>query len=401
MNLLDIVIILAAVAYGIGGFRSGAVVGLFSLVGFFGGAAVGAQVARPIGSALVNGRAQIPIAILCVLLLAMLGQLLGVMLAHQVKRHLLRGRGQPLDSAVGAVLGVAAVLLVAWMVALPLATSAYPTLAAQASQSKIVRAVNQVVPDPVRTLYSSLRTYFNRSGFPPVLGDLPSTSVVPVDPPPASLPGSVRQTVTRDRGSIVKIYGEAPQCGRGIEGSGFVYAPHRVLTNAHVVAGTDKVGVVVGQTGSGQARTTPARVIAFDPNRDVAVLAVPGLSSPRLPFASRAADSGSPAVVVGYPEDGGYTVRAARVRSRTTVRGTNIYGHGDVTRSIYSVRAVVRSGNSGGPLLDYQGRVLGIVFATALDSSDTGFVLTDSETEPARKAAQAGRSVSTQTCTPG
>lgn len=398
MNLLDVVIILAAIAYGIGGFRSGAVVGAFSLVGFFGGAAIGAQVARPLGSALADGRAQIPIAIVSVLLLAMLGQLLGVFIAGHIRHRFVRAGARPWDSALGAVLGVVAVLLVSWMVALPLATSAYPSLAAQASQSKIVRGVNQVVPDGVRGLYSSLRNFFNQSGFPPVLGDLPSTSVVAVAPPPANLPADAARNITAAQRSIVKIYGQAPECGRGIEGSGFVYARNRVMTNAHVVAGTRSVEVVVGPSNSD---TVTARVVVFDPDRDIAVLAVPGLDRRALSFDPDPASQGTPAVVAGYPQDGPYTTRSARVRTITTVRGTNIYGNGDVRREIYSVRAIVRSGNSGGPMLGYDGRVLGMVFATALDSPDTGFVLTEQEVrQRADEGRRASAAVATGNCTP-
>ncbi|MEO9137958.1 MAG: MarP family serine protease [Jatrophihabitans sp.] len=401
MNLLDLIIVLAAIAYAIGGFRSGAVVGAFSLVGFFGGAAIGAQLAQPLGKRLADGRVQIPIAIMCVLLLAMIGQLLGVYIAGHVKRHLVRERGRPWDSGVGAVLGVVSVLLVAWMVALPLASSAYPGLAAEASQSTIVRGVNDVVPGKVRGLYSSLRDFFNRSGFPPVLGDLPSTSVVAVPAPPTDLPASVQAQVRTAQQSIVKVYGQAPECSRGIEGSGFVYAPHRVLTNAHVVAGTRSVQVVA-RDASGRVRTVKATVVVFDPNRDVAVLDVSGLDAPPLAFATVDAKQGSPAVVIGYPQDGPYTVRSARVRSQITVRGSNIYGNGEIRREIYSVRAVIRSGNSGGPLLGYDGRVLGMVFATALDSSDTGFVLTKNEIDGrAAEGRQRTAAVGTGACTPG
>ena len=132
------------------------------------------------------------------------------------------------------------------------------------------------------------------------------------------------------------------------------------------------------------------------------MLAVPQLDAPALRFAASPAGSGTPAVVIGYPQDGPYTVRGARVRSQTVVRGTNIYGDGDVQREIYAVRAVVRSGNSGGPMLGYDGRVLGMVFATALDSADTGFVLTDSElTGRARQGRTTSRAVGTGACTPG
>jgi S1-C subfamily serine protease len=396
VNLLDLVIVLAAVAYAVGGFRSGAVVGIFSLLGFFGGAVLGAQLAKPLGSKLADGRAQIPVAIFCVLVLATLGQLLGVYVAGQVRAKVVRERGRSWDAAIGSGLGVLSVLLVAWMVAVPLASSPYPSLASEASHSKIVRSVNDVMPDGVRRLYSSLRGFLDQSGFPPVFGDLPSTSVVAVPPPPSNLSPAVRRRVEVAANSTFKIYGQAPQCGRGIEGSGFVYAPHRVLTNAHVVAGTRDVEVQVSAH-----QNLPARVVLFDPGRDVAVLDVPGLNAPALRFATQDAKRGDPALVLGYPENGPFTVRSARVRAKTTVGGTDIYGSDSVRRSIYSIRAIVRSGNSGGPLLADDGTVLGMVFATASDSPDTGFALSDDEIGPdAAKGRTLTRPVATGACTP-
>lgn len=397
MNLLDLIIVLAAIAYGIGGFRSGAVVGVFSLLGFFGGAAIGAQIAQPLGSRLVEGRAQVPVAIFCVLVLATLGQLLGVYAAsHLRSRVVVHDRARMWDSGVGAALSVFAVLLVAWMVAVPLARSPYPALAGEASHSKIVRWVNGVVPTDFRNLYSSLRSYLDRSGFPPVFGDLPSTSIVAVPPPPANLAPTVRARVHHARESVVKILGTAPQCGRSIEGSGFVYAPDHILTNAHVVAGTNDVHV---DLVSGEVLS--ARVVLFDPERDVAVLDAPGLNAPRLRFSAKDGTTGDPALVLGYPENGGFNVQSARIRSRGTVGGSDIYGKNSVQRSIYSVRAVVRSGNSGGPLLGYDGTVLGMVFATAIDSPDTGFALADEEiAQDAQRARARTAAVGTGACTP-
>jgi S1-C subfamily serine protease len=396
VNLLDLVIVLAAIAYAIGGFRSGAVVGAFSLLGFFGGAVLGAQLAKPLGSHLADGRAQVPVGIFCVLVVATIGQLLGVYVAGHVRAKVVRERGRSWDAGIGAGLGVLSVLLVAWMVAVPLASSPYPKLSAEASHSKIVRGVNDVMPTGVRRLYSSLRSFLDRSGFPPVFGDLPSTSIVAVPPPPSGLSPQVRRRVEVAANSVFKIYGQAPQCGRGIEGSGFVFAPHRILTNAHVVAGTREVEVQVSDTQS-----LPARVVLFDPNRDVAVLDVPALGAAALRFTGTDAKQGDPALVLGYPENGPFTVRSARVRAKSTVGGTNIYGNHSVRRSIYSVRAIVRSGNSGGPLLADDGTVLGMVFATASDSPDTGFALSDDEI---RSDANRGRSltqkVGTGGCTP-
>ena len=393
MNLLDVIVILAAIAYGIGGFRSGAVIGVCSLIGFFGGAAIGAQLAEPLGSRVADGRAQVPVAIICVLVFATVGQILAVFVGGKIKNRIVRGRGRPVDSAIGAVLGVLSVLLVAWMIAVPLASSPYPRLAAEASQSKIVRGVNDSVPQGVRSLYSSLRSFLNQSGFPPVFGDLPPSSVVDV-PAPANLSPTEQRTVDAAHPSVLKILGEAPECGREIEGSGFVYAKHRVLTNAHLDAGTRRLVV---QTDDGPLA---ARVVVFDPASDVAVLSVPELKAPALKFTAAPASSGDAAIVLGYPENGPFTVGPARVRQRTTIGGRDIYDHRGVERSIYSIRGTVRSGNSGGPLLSSNGTVLGMVFARALTSTDTGYVLSNDQIRAdAAKGRDAGDAVDTQGCT--
>jgi S1-C subfamily serine protease len=395
VNLLDLLIVLAAIAYAIGGYRSGAVVGVCSLIGFFGGAALGAQIAKPLGSRVADGRAQVPVAILCVLVLATAGQLVAVYLAGRIKERIVRGRARPVDAGVGAVLGVLSVLLVAWMIAVPLASSPYPRLAAEASQSTIVRGVDGAVPGGFRNLYASLREFVNQSGFPPVLGDLPSTTVVDVAAPPDLTPAQRRVVDTAHR-SIFKIYGEAPECSREIEGSGFVFAAHRILTNAHVVAGARTVRV---QTADGLQR---ASVVLYDPERDVAVLDVPSMNAPSLPFAGADARTGDPATVLGFPLNGPFTVRTARVRSKGVVSGRDIYNDRSVNRDIYALRAVVREGNSGGPLLSAAGSVLGMVFARALDSADTGFALSDDEIRADAAAGRvATRPVGTQACTSG
>lgn len=397
MNTLDLIIIVAAVAYGIGGLRHGAVVGVLSMLGFFTGAVIGAQLASPIGSWIADGTARVPVAILSVLLFAMLGQLLGAWIAGHVKARIVRDRGRALDSGIGSLIGAGSVLLVAWMIAVPLASSPYPSLASEASHSKIVRAVNDVLPGEVRSLYSSLRSYLNDSGFPPVFGDLPRAPVVGVDAPDAKLPPNVAARIRDAARSVFKIYGEAPSCGRGIEGSGFVYAPNRIATNAHVVAGTRQVAIHVSDQLS-----LPATVVVYDPQRDVAVLNVPGLDATPLAMAKEPAQRGDPAAVVGYPGDGPLVVGSARVGSRASVSGTNIYGNGRVEREIYGLRAVIRSGNSGGPLLAQDGSVLGMVFATALDSPDTGYALTDAEIAgDLANGRTATAPVATGGCTPG
>jgi S1-C subfamily serine protease len=395
VNVLDVIILVAAIAYGFTGFRNGAVIGAMSLLGFFLGAVLGAQLASPLGSWLADGHAQVPIAIVCVLMLAMLGQLAGIWIGGHIKTHVVRERGRPIDSGAGLLFGIVSVLLVAWMVAVPLASSPYPALASAASHSTIVRGVDDVMPDDVRSLYSSLRNYLDRSGFPPVFGDLPDAPIVGV-PAPAELSRATKQRILAIQPSVVKIYGVADSCNRRTEGSGFVYATDRIMTNAHVVAGASEVAV---QLGDGLHAAT---VVLYDPEKDVAVLRVKDLGKRALTFAGNPAATGDPAVVLGYPEDGPYTAGAARVRSRTTVSGADIYGSGSVRREVYAVRAKVRSGNSGGPLVTNGGHVLGVVFATALDSSDTGYALTAAEVaDDASKGRTADTPVETGRCTAG
>jgi S1-C subfamily serine protease len=370
-DLLDLVVVLAAVGYAYGGFRNGAVLGALSFAGFFGGAAAGAQLAKPLGRQLADGAAQVPVAIVCVLFFALLGQLIAVWIGGKLRARLTWHPARQLDHVVGALFSAAAVLLVSWMIAVPLAVAPYPTVADQVRRSVVIRAVDDTLPDNIRNLYGSLRLFVDRSGFPQVFGALQPTRIV--DVPPAD-PALLHSTaVSRARPSVLKVRSVARSCDRGIEGSSFVYAPQRVLTNAHVVAGANQVQV---QTSSGPLN---ARVVLFDPGRDVAVLYVPGLTAKPLPLAKTVASSGQDAIVLGYPQDGPFDVRPARVRDREKISGRDIYGQLSVDRDIYTIRSVVRSGNSGGPLIATNGNVLGIVFASALDSADTGFVLTAQE----------------------
>ncbi|SDJ51966.1 Colicin V production protein [Frankineae bacterium MT45] len=392
MNLVDFLIVATAFAFAFGGFRNGAVVGICSLAGFVLGVAVGARIAEPVTSHFVKGSAQVPVAIVIVVLTALLIQGGVVYLGRMLRQRITWSSVQRADAVVGAIFGVVSVLVASWIIAVPLASAPYPSIVSAVRNSVIVRDVDGVMPSGARNIYSSLRTYLDRSGFPPVFGDLQATQIVDVPAPDPSLVTSA--AVVRARSSVVKIYGIARSCDRQIEGSGFVYAPNRILTNAHVVAGTSEVTV---QTPSG---STSARVVVYDPERDLAVLAVSGLKVTPLTFATDQAKTDASAIVLGYPEDGPFDVRAARVRERENLVGRDIYGAGRVTREIYSIRALVRSGNSGGPLISTDGRVLGVVFATALDSTDTGFVLTAAEAAPDYNAGRtATAKVSTGACT--
>jgi S1-C subfamily serine protease len=172
---------------------------------------------------------------------------------------------------------------------------------------------------------------------------------------------------------VVKIRAIAPSCQKVLEGSGFVLSPDRVMTNAHVVAGANSVTV--------EASGNPydATVVSYDPTVDIAILSVPNLPSGPLPFANTPVTSGTQAVVMGYPGGGGFMATPARIRELIELSGPDIYRSATVNREVYTVRASVEQGNSGGPLIDLNGQVLGVVFGAAVDDNDTGFVLTAKE----------------------
>jgi S1-C subfamily serine protease len=212
-----------------------------------------------------------------------------------------------------------------------------------------------------------------------------------IAPPDTALQKSA--IVSQVHGSVVKIRGNATSCSRSLEGSGFVIAPQRVMTNAHVVAGTDEVAI---ETTEGRF---PARVVYFNPEVDIAVLAVPRFGVKALTLADQAAQAGDSAIVLGYPLDGPYTATPARIRSRINLHGPDIYESKTVQRDVFTVRAAIRSGNSGGPMIDPSGRVIGVVFGAAVEDPDTGFTLTANQVRSEVDAAPAqSAQVSTGAC---
>ena len=237
------------------------------------------------------------------------------------------------------------------------------------------------MPSQARELSNALRDTVDTRGFPDVFDGLAPTRVKDVAAPDPKLVASAAvQTAMK---SVVKVRGTAQSCSRSIEGTGFVYAPNRVMTNAHVVAGTRSVTVELFGTRH------IAYVVVYDPARDLAVLYVPNFAAPVLRFASRPAATETDAIVVGYPLDGPFDPQPARVRDLRDITGPDIYDSGKVTREIYTIRALVRSGNSGGPLITTDGAVLGIIFAAAADDPETGFALTASEASSTASAGTA------------
>jgi S1-C subfamily serine protease len=256
----------------------------------------------------------------------------------------------------------------------------------------VLGQIDTVMPQAPRDWISGLRSALDSTGFAQAFGGFTLDPIIPVDPPDPAL--LKNPAVRASWNSLVKVEGIAPSCGTQVDGSGFVYARDRVMTNAHVVAGVANPGVLVRGTG----KVWDAKVVYLDPALDVAVLAVPGLGAPALRF-DTTATSGDPAVIAGFPGGGSLTAGAARIRGRINARGTDIYGLGTVTRDVYAVRGAIRPGNSGGPLLSPTGRVYGVIFASSVDDPDTGYALTAAQVSTAARAgATATREVDTGSC---
>lgn len=392
MNLLDVALILATIAFAVGGFRQGFVTAVLSFLGFFGGAVLGAQLADPVANRLAPDSSwRVAVAVAVVLAVALIGQVIAVWVGNQLRQRLTWRPVQRLDAVLGAVVSAIAVLLVFWMVATPLAAAPYPRVSSAVRDSQVVRAVDDVVPRQVRSLYSSLRDAVRGYDFPEVFGPLVPTRVRDVPAPDPALLRS--RAVATARGSVVKITGLASSCARRVEGSGFVYAADRIMTNAHVVAGVEQPSVEV----DGEQRA--ATVVLYDPSEDVAVLQVPDLGLRPLTFAAKPVDTNDDAILMGFPQDGPFFAGAARIRDRMDIRGPDIYDDRTVTRQVYSIYGDVRSGNSGGPLVAPDGTVLGVIFAAAVDQQFTGFALTAAEVLPDARAGNAStRAVSTGDC---
>jgi len=378
--VVDGILILLMLVFAISGYRQGFVIGALSFGGFFSGALIGLQVGPLIANQFSDGAIRVVVSLVSIFALAVLGQTVAGWFGTKLRRSITSRPMQRVDDAGGALVSLIAVLLVAWLVAIPLKSTSLPWLNREVRNSAILGGINQLMPQEAQALSSALRATLDTNGFPEVFSGLGPTKTKEVAAPDPALAKS--QVVVNSKKSVLKIRGYAPSCSRRIEGSGFVYATERVMTNAHVVAGTQDVQVV---TPDGDL---DGRVVVYDAKRDLAVLYVPGLRAPQLSFVDRAAGSGANAIVLGYPLDGPYNAQSARVSDNGNIPGPDIYERGEVNREIYTIKALVRSGNSGGPLVTPNGRVLGVIFAAAADDRNVGFALTARE---AAGVAQAGR----------
>ncbi|MEZ5118034.1 MAG: MarP family serine protease [Candidatus Nanopelagicales bacterium] len=370
MNIVDAVMLGALAVFAWTGWRQGFVAGLLSFTGFLAGGVAGAFLVPPVVANLdVSGLLRAAVVAFGVLGCAVLGQALTSMLGRYLRRRITWEPARLADNIGGAALNVLALAVVSWIVASAVATMPDSALSRQIRSSGVMVGLDALVPDAARDLFTGLRDLVGTSDVPRVFAGFAEIAGPEVEAPDATLPKDPE--VRAALGSLVQVTGPAPACGTEVTGSGFVYAPERVLTNAHVVAGVTEPEVRLAFT----RELLPARVVAFDDRLDIAVLLVPGLKAPALGFRGDG-DRDDGAVVAGFPGGGKLSTAPARIRAVIEARGEDIYGRAGVLREVYSFRGTVLPGNSGGPLIAPDGRAYGMVFASGIDDPTTGYALT-------------------------
>lgn len=390
MNTLDIVLLVLAALYALSGYRQGFLVGAASTIGLVLGGFIGVKIAPKVLAEVDPGFALTLLAIAVVLVCAFVGQGIAAFLGHRLREHVRWRPAKVFDALSGAVLSAAAMLVIAWVLGVAVSGANIPGLNKQVRDSAVLSTVDEAMPGSSARLLSAFNSIVDSSQFPRYLEPFVSENIRNVPAPEAAI--AKRPAVQQARDSVVKILGNAPSCGRRLEGSGFVYAPHRVMTNAHVVAGVDEPEVRVDH------RDYAAEVVYYDENTDVAVLYAPDLDAPDLDFGGDM-DTGDPVAVLGYPGNGPYDVEPGRIREEQTLRSPDIYGDGTVRRDTYSIYASVREGNSGGPLVDTRGQVVGVVFAASVVNDHTGYALTAQQvTDAAQEGASTTSEVDTGAC---
>ncbi|WP_228942943.1 MarP family serine protease [Nocardioides sp. Leaf374] len=371
MNLLDWLLVVLVLAYALSGYWQGFITGAFATGGLLLGGLLGVWLAPvALGDAAPSLLVSLG-ALFIVILAASLGQAALQYAGSRLRSRITWQPARAVDAVGGAALSGAAVLLVAWALGVAVSGSRIDGVTPLVRSSEVLAKVDGVLPRAAGGVLQAFNDVVGTSFFPRYLEPFAPERIVEVAPGDQRMLS--RPGVEAAAASVLKVRA-TNACGRGVEGSGFVYATDlgdgrdRLLTNAHVVAGVDEPQVMLGDV------SVPGEVVVYNPDVDVAVIAFDG-DRAALALDDSAAE-GDPVAILGYPQDGPYDQQAGRIRSEQRLRSPDIYGEGTVIREVYSLRGLVRPGNSGGPIVARDGDVVGLVFAASVTDDDTGYALT-------------------------
>ncbi|QYF72210.1 MarP family serine protease [Cryobacterium sp. PAMC25264] len=387
--ILDVILVILLVSSLVAGYRSGLIGSISGILGLVAGA-VAAYFVVPLVPTWVSAvewrtPASIASALVLVIVGLTVGEAIGLALRRRTPRKL---RG--VDRLFGAVIGVAAAAAVMSMVAFSVGALGIPVLTSAIASSGVVRTIDSVTPDPVKSFLAQLRSTVVDDGLPRITDAFGGQSPTL---PQAQLDNAALDTAAQ---SVLRITGNAVACGQSQSGSGFVVAPERVLTNAHVVAGVTEAVVEVPGAGA-----LTGEIVYFDPVDDLALISVPGLTAAPLTLQGDLPVDAE-AVSLGYPFGGPFDSDPARVISVASVLVADIYGQSPTERSVYTLAADVQQGESGGPLLSDGGQVAGVIFAKAANTANVGYALAMDEVTPVvDQAGSLSAAVSSGACIQG
>lgn len=365
MNTIDLLIIIFAILAIARGYRIGLARQAGSTIGFIVGLFVGSWLSNFLVDFESGTTTRLLTSLVVVLFGGFIFMTIGEIIGMRLKQQLMRsGSLNAFDGSLGSIMAVVTILFTAWLGASILVLGPNAGLQQALNNSRILSTLNTHLP-PATSFLSSLNKLIDPNGFPEVFRGLEPNPNTTANAP--SL-GSFNSVVTAAHDSVVKVEGTG--CGGIVEGSGFMVKPDEIVTNAHVVAGVANPKVIQGDS------IHSSRVTWFDPDLDLAVLQVKGLSGQPLAINDTEQPSNTPGVVLGYPGGGSFNAQTAVVIDHFSAYGRNIYDQGSTVRDVYSLRAHIIPGNSGGPLLGSDGKVLGIVFATSTTYNNVGYALT-------------------------
>jgi S1-C subfamily serine protease len=366
VNVLDWLLVVLVLAYALSGYWQGFVTGAFATTGLVLGGLLGVWLA-PIVLGDANPSLFVSLgALFIVILAASLGQAVLQFSGARVRDRITWQPVRALDAVGGAALSAVAVLLVSWALGVAVAGAGLGGVSPMVRNSAVLAWVDHRLPDSADGVLNAFNNVVGTTFFPRYLEPFAPERIVEVGPGPRRL--LTDPDVQDAAPAVLKVRGEN-DCGRGVEGTGFVYSPGRLMTNAHVVAGVDSPEVTVN--GS----SVQAEVVYYNPDLDVAVLELDTAGVPSLEF-DREAEQEDGVAILGYPQDGPFNVQPGRIRAEQRLRSPNIYGDGTVIREVFSLRGLVRPGNSGGPIVSSAGEVVGVVFAASVTDRDTGYAIT-------------------------